>query len=180
VRATAAAAANVAVMAAFVTLATRRHAAKSVLSAPNLVTIGRASAAALLTGSTVDRRWSRPAWLAALAAATVADWIDGPLARRAGPTQLGALLDIEADSWLTLWSAAAAYRRGALPGWCLLPPTLRYVRPGPRPVRAWQRAAGVAQMAVLLGALAPWPPVRRAARRACFPATAAQLAAICS
>jgi len=171
-------AANLAVVAAFVTAAGRRHPGSAVLSAPNLVTIGRASAAGLLAGAIADRRWSRPAWLAAVAAATAGDWVDGPLARRAGPTALGAVLDIEADSWLTLWTAIAAYRSGALAAWCLVPPTLRYLRPGPRPARAWQRAAGVAQMAALLGALAPWAPLRGLARFTAPPAAVAQLAAL--
>ena len=42
-------------------------------------------------------------WLMPLLGVT--DWLDGSLARRAGPTRLGSVLDIEADSWLTLWSA---------------------------------------------------------------------------
>ena len=58
------------------------------------------------------------------------DWLDGRLARLDGATSLGALLDIEADSWLSLWAAAAAYRAGDLPALSLLPPVVRYVIPG--------------------------------------------------
>ena len=64
--------------------------------------------------------------LATLCGATLSDWLDGPLARHYGPTRLGAVLDIEADSWLTMWAAAAAVAWGELPHWCLLAPLLHY------------------------------------------------------
>ena len=57
------------------------------------------------------------------------DWLDGRLARLDGATSLGALLDIEADSWLSLWAAAAAHRAGDLPALSLLPPVVRPLRP---------------------------------------------------
>ena len=59
----------------------------------------------------------------------VTDWLDGPLARRAGPTYLRGVLDIEADLWLTLWSAAGAVAWGNMPRWCLLPPIIRIWSP---------------------------------------------------
>jgi hypothetical protein len=82
-------------------------------------------------------------------------------------------VDIEADSWLTLWAATGAVAWGELPGWCLGPPLLHYLHPA-RALLAgnlpagdgawWARAAGAAQMALFLAALAPVrrPPSRRA------------------
>ncbi|MEP7105143.1 MAG: CDP-alcohol phosphatidyltransferase family protein, partial [Chloroflexota bacterium] len=60
-----------------------------------------------LARSAARRRVSAGVWGFALLSATAADWFDGPLARRqpGGPTAWGALLDIEADSWLTLLAA---------------------------------------------------------------------------
>ena len=55
------------------------------------------------------------AWVTALLGVTALDWLDGPLARWVGPTQLGRVLDIEADSWLTLCCAAGC-RRAAVRG----------------------------------------------------------------
>jgi phosphatidylglycerophosphate synthase len=114
---------------------------------------------------------------------TVTDWLDGPLARRLGPTRLGRLLDLEADSWLTLWAAVAAYRRGVLPGWIMLAPAARYVvlllrGSPPQASRTWQRLAGGAHMAVLAGALAPWPWLVRPARSLAALAAAGQLSAL--
>ena len=121
------------------------------------------------------------AWAGLVVGATLTDWLDGPLARRAGPTRLGAVLDLEADSWLTLWAAIAAYRTGSLSGWSLLPPALRYVlrlargRPPKSTVR--HRAAGSGQMIVLMSALSPWPSLRRLAARIAVPVQALALAA---
>jgi phosphatidylglycerophosphate synthase len=104
------------------------------------------------------------AWGIALLVATLMDWLDGPIARRVGPTRLGAALDIEADSWLTLATAAAAVVWGGLPWWVLAPPLVRYIHPvhewlsGDLPAGGgpwWARITGVAQMALLLAALAP-------------------------
>jgi phosphatidylglycerophosphate synthase len=104
------------------------------------------------------------AWSIALLAATLMDWLDGPIARRVGPTRLGAALDIEADSWLTLATAAAAVAWGGLPWWVLAPPLFRYIHPvhawlsGDLPAGGgpwWARITGVAQMSLLLAALAP-------------------------
>jgi len=134
-----------------------------VLTVPNALTLTRAGAAAMACGTAFSGRGRRAALVALLLGCTVCDWLDGPLARRLGPTRLGAVLDLEADSWLTLWGAAAAFRMGGVPAVCLLPPALRYPlsagsRPGTRP---WQRAAGVAQMAVVAAGLtARWPAPR--------------------
>lgn len=108
---------------------------------------------------------SRAAWWAAALGATASDWLDGPVARRYGPTKLGAVMDIEADSWLTLWTAAAAVHWGGLPPPCLFPPLIRYVQPvvdirsGRLPRGGgpwWFRMSGTAQMIVLLAAFAPF------------------------
>jgi phosphatidylglycerophosphate synthase len=134
------------------------------------LTLARAAVAATLAALVLAGfrdRLSVVGWLAfatALIGATALDWLDGPLARRLGPTKLGGVLDIEADSWLTLWCAAGAVAWGGLPWWVLLAPLSRYLHParallrgglpaggGPR----WSRVTGVAQMALLLGALLP-------------------------
>ncbi len=121
--------------------------------------------------------------MALLAGCTAADWLDGPLARRTGSSSaLGALLDLEADSWLTLWAAVAAASLGRLPVWAVLAPALRYAflleRSEREPDRPWQRTAGITQMAALCAALSPWAKLRRAARRAAPLCAAAQLAAM--
>ena len=130
------------------------------LTPPNLLTLSRAGAAAMACGTAFSGAGRRTTLAALLLGCTLCDWLDGPLARRRGPTALGAALDLEADSWLTLWGAAAAFRLGGLPGACLLPPALRYplVAGIAGPQRPWQRAAGVAQMAVIAWGLAGRPP----------------------
>lgn len=141
----------------------------------DLLTYTRATCGAVLIGLLVSgvRDRTGPAgrlgYAASLLGATALDWLDGPLARRAGSTHLGATLDIEADSWLTLWCAAAATAWGDLPRWCLLPPLLRYLDPlfalraGGLPAGGgpwWTRATGAAQMALFLTVLAPVPACR--------------------
>src|SRR6266704_6334926 len=97
------------------------------------LTLSRAATGAVLAGLVTsgirDRKGiaGKIGWLMSLLGVT--DWLDGSLARQAGPTRLGGVLDIEADSWLTLWSAAGAVVWGELPGWCLLPPIIRYLEP---------------------------------------------------
>jgi hypothetical protein len=157
--------ANLGAAAAFTALAARRSGGP-VLTAPNVLTLGRAGAAAMLCGMAFSGRGRKAALWALLAGCTAFDWLDGPLARRLGTSRLGVVLDIEADSWLTLWGAVAGFRAGRLPGMSLLPPALRYPlaagrKPRPRP---WHRAAGAAQMVVIAGALSPWPPSRALAR----------------
>jgi phosphatidylglycerophosphate synthase len=120
--------------------------------------------AGLVTSGIRDRKGiaGRCGWLMPLLGVT--DWLDGSLARRAGLTRLGAVLDIEADSWLTFWSAAGSVAWGNLPRWCLLPPIIHYLDPllvlkrgklpqGGGPL--WYRMIGASQMALLIGALAP-------------------------
>ena len=159
-----------------------RRAGSGRLGWADLVTYARADCGAVLAGLLASgiRDRTGPAgrlgWAVSLVGATALDWFDGPLARRAGPTDLGAALDIEADSWLTVWCAAAATAWGGLPRWCLLPPLLRYLDPlfalraGRLPAGGgpwWARLTGTAQMALFLTALAPLPVHRR------FPASIA-------
>ena len=92
------------------------------------------------------------------------DWIDGAIARRGAAAQYGPRFDLEADSVLTLGAAIAAARRGG--GWFLLfAPLVRYVVVAARDPQTytakevfWDRASGIAQMAVLVAALSPRPP----------------------
>ena len=160
-------------------------------SPADLLTHSRATTGSILAGLVAsgvrDRAGAagRLTWAGTLVAVTASDWLDGPLARRAGPTRLGRALDIEADSWLTLWSVAAAVAWGALPRWCLLPPLLRYGQPlldardGRLPAGGgpgWSRAAGTAQMLLVAAALAPFrrPGRARLLDRLAAPVSAAQ------
>jgi hypothetical protein len=95
---------NLAVQAAFVAAAARRlgDPVLNPANLVNLVTFSRGLAAALLCGTAFSGRGLGAAWPMLMAGCTAADWMDGPLARRLGPTRLGTLLDVEADSWLTL------------------------------------------------------------------------------
>jgi phosphatidylglycerophosphate synthase len=153
-----------------------------VFTAPNLMTLSRGLAASLLCGAAFSDRGLGAAWPALILGCTAADWLDGPLARRRGPTPLGRLLDLEADSWLTLWAAIAAYRRKRLGGFVLLAPALRYPLGllGAVPARRWQRMAGVAQMVVICASLAPWAPARSLGRSLAPAAAAGQLLALVS
>jgi phosphatidylglycerophosphate synthase len=154
----------------------RRRAGAERTGWADLVTYARADCGAVLAGLLAsgirDRTGAAGSlgWAVSLVGATALDWLDGPLARRAGSTDLGAALDIEADSWLTFWCAAGATAWGGLPGWCLLPPLLRYLDPllalraGRLPAGGgpwWARLTGAAQMALFLTALAPLPLRRR-------------------
>ena len=122
----------------------------------------------------------RPSLLV-LIAGVVTDWIDGPLARRAGPTARGARFDLEADSILTLGAAVSAIRAGASRA-SLIAPLLRYAvaararRPLDRDGVRWDRLTGVAQMAVFGAALAPRP--LRALRLLAVPVSAARCATL--
>ena len=161
--------------AAFTALA-RRRLGGPVLTPANLLTLSRAGAAAMACGTAFSGLGRRSSLVALLVGCTACDWLDGPLARRLGPTPLGAALDLEADSWLTLWGAAAGFRQGGLPGLSLLAPAMRYPLAAgiAAPLRPWQRAAGVAQMAVIA-----WGLTRRRPPRLLAAAVAgAQLAAL--
>ena len=89
------------------------------------LTLSRGGAAAVLLGllaSGVRDRRGPAGWLgwgALLPCVTLTDWVDGPLARRRGPTELGRVLDLEADSWLTLCASVAGVAWGGLPRYYL-------------------------------------------------------------
>ena len=168
------------------------------VSPADMMTLSRGSTSAVLAGLVASgiRDRSGPAgrlsWSLILLEASVVDWLDGPLARQFGPTRLGSVMDIEADSWLTLWSAISATAWGDLPRWCLLPPIIRYLDPildlsrdrlphggGPW----WSRLTGTAQMVLFLAALAPlkgnWRErVMRVVSIAALPVSAGQGAAV--
>ena len=140
------------------------HRWATVLTLSRLVT-GCALAAFVLAGAR-DRMplATIVLWALVVLTATASDWLDGPLGRREGPTRFASSLDIESDSWLTLWSAVAAILLGNLPWIALLPPVVRYIHPlltlreGKVPVGGgpwWSRLTGMTQMAVLMAAFAP-------------------------
>jgi phosphatidylglycerophosphate synthase len=162
-----------------VALALRQHDPRSQLAEPhalNLVdalTLSRAGAGAMLGGLTLagvrDRRglagWL--GWTALVYGAIVSDWLDGPIARHFGTSEVGAIFDIEADSWLTLCSGVAAVVLGDLPGYVVAPPLVRYARLAAlRPWISyrqlvsgdplWTRHVGMAQMMLFIAALAPF------------------------
>jgi phosphatidylglycerophosphate synthase len=144
----------------------------TLLTLSRLVT-GCALAAFVLSGAR-DRMQTAAIvmWILVVLTATLSDWFDGALGRREGPTRFASSLDIESDSWLTLWSAVAAILLGGLPWICLLPPVMRYIHPllalraGKLPVGGgpwWSRVTGMTQMAVLMAGFAPIAgPVRDA------------------
>ena len=146
---------------------------KHSLTLVDLLTLSRGGAAALLTGMITSGIRDRGGlagwmgWLALLYGAVLCDWLDGPMARHLGTSELGALLDLEADSWLTLCVAASAVTWGDLPPSVMMPPALRYIflfealptipyselhadQPG------WVRHLGIAQMLLFIAALAPF------------------------
>lgn len=106
-------------------------------------------------------------WLLVIYAASISDWLDGPIARKAGDTPWGKPLDIESDSWLTFWCALAAIFVGGLPWFVLAPPLLHYAFPiielragnlpkGGKPDLS--RVTGIAHMVLLIAAFAPVSP----------------------
>jgi phosphatidylglycerophosphate synthase len=174
-------------------VAMRRRIGPETPSPADYLTMARAAIGATLAALVVvgfSQRLSLTgvlAWVGALVGATALDWLDGPLARRLGATRLGAVLDIEADSWLTLWCAAGAVAWGDLPWWVVVPAAARYAHPALALARGglpagggpwWGRVTGVAQMALLLVALAPlaFPGRALALTIAAVPVSAAQLA----
>jgi phosphatidylglycerophosphate synthase len=164
----------------------------------DVMTLSRGASAAVLAGLVVsgirDREGlaGKLGWSLILLEATAVDWLDGPLARKLGSSPLGAVMDIETDSWLTLWSAISAAAWGDLPRWCLLPPIARYLDPtldlsrGKLPHGGgpwWSRLTGTAQMALFLAALAPLKgrgreTVMKAVKVAALPVSVGQGAAI--
>ena len=143
------------------------------LSIVDGITLTRGATGALMTGLVAagvrDRRGraGRLGWIALLYGAIVSDWLDGPIARRLGTSEVGAMFDIEADSWLTLCSSTAAVTWGGLPTYVIAPPLARYVCIATLrrwvPYRQlvsgdplWTRHIGMAQMMLFIAALAPF------------------------
>lgn len=139
----------------------------------DLLTLARGATGAGLLAAAVRGRTTRQgvggwlAWSVLVLAAIPADWLDGPLARRAGPSWYGEILDLESDSLLSLGSAAAAAGWGGLPAFVVVPAIARYpllaaaLRGSTyskvnRDHPAWARPVGMAQMAVFIAALAPF------------------------
>ena len=137
------------------------------------ITLSRGATGALMIGliaSGVRHRRGSAGWLgwiALLYGAILSDWLDGPIARRLGTSEVGAMFDIEADSWLTLCSSAAAVTWGGLPAYVVAPPVARYARLAALrrwvPYRQlvsgdplWTRHIGMAQMMLFIAALAPF------------------------
>src|SRR5437879_6623853 len=138
------------------------------------MTLSRGFAAAVLVGlgvSGLRRRTGLAGWLgwsSLIYGSIVSDWLDGPIARRLGTTsELGAVLDLESDSWLTLTAASSAATWGGLPGYCLAGPLARYAlmfaalrRIPYAKIYAdeppWARPFGIAQMALFTAATAPF------------------------
>lgn len=148
----------------------RRKVGKERWTVADLLTLSRATTAAVLAGvsiSGVRDRKGPAGWLTCLSTLVIGsltDWFDGPLARRAGPTRLGGVMDIEADSWLSVWSAMEAVRCAGLPRLCLVPPAMHYIHPIldvwerklPEGNPLWfSRAPGIAQGALIGLALVP-------------------------
>ena len=144
------------------------------LTPVDAMTLSRGLAAAVLVGLVVSGVRHRSGlagwlgWISLVYGSIVCDWLDGPIARRLGMTsELGALLDLESDSWLTLTSASSAATLGGLPAFCVAAPVGRYAvlmaalrtipyeqvfadEPG------WARPLGIAQMALFTAATAPF------------------------
>jgi phosphatidylglycerophosphate synthase len=147
---------------------------KARLTAVDAITLSRGFAAALLVGlmvSDVRARTGLAGWLgwgSLIYGSILCDWLDGPIARRLGATsELGALLDLEGDSWLTLATASSAATWGGLPPYTVAPPLVRYallvaaIRRIPyeriyADEPAWVRPIGIAQMSLFTAALAPF------------------------
>jgi phosphatidylglycerophosphate synthase len=144
------------------------------LTPVDAMTISRGLAAAQLVGllaSGVRHRTGLAGWLgwcSMVYGSIVCDWLDGPIARRMGTTSdLGAVLDLESDSWLTLTAGASAAAWGGLPAYCLAAPVMRYILLlvalrklpysqiylGEPP---WARQTGIAQGTLFTAALAPF------------------------
>jgi phosphatidylglycerophosphate synthase len=144
------------------------------LTTVDAMTLSRGFAAAVLVGllvSGVRRRSGLAGWLgwgSLVYGSIVCDWLDGPIARRLDATsELGALLDLESDSWLTLAAASSAAAWGDLPSYCVAAPLARYANLMAALRRipytqiysgepAWARQLGIAQMALFTAALAPF------------------------
>lgn len=155
-----------------VAVAAQRRRAR--LKLVDAMTLSRGLAAALLVGllaSGVRHRSGLAGWVgwcSIVYGSIACDWLDGPIARRTGATSdLGALLDLESDSWLTLAAGVSAVAWGGLPAYCMAAPVARYVLlfAALRKMRysliysgepPWARMTGIAQGTLFTAALAPF------------------------
>lgn len=138
------------------------------------LTLSRGGVAAVIAGliiAGIRDRTGLAGWLTwplLLASVTLIDWIDGPLARRRGPTPLGRVLDIETDSCLSLVGDVAGSAWGDLPRHVMWPSLGRYLLPILSHYHGryaetvaigttwWARGAGIAHGAAVIIALAPF------------------------
>jgi phosphatidylglycerophosphate synthase len=158
------------------------------LTPVDAITLSRGLAAALLVGLVVSGVRHRSGfagwlgWCSMVYGSIVCDWLDGPIARRTGATsELGTLLDLESDSWLTLAAGASAVTWGGLRTYCLAAPVMRYLlllaalRKMPyaqiySSEPPWARQTGIAQGTLFTASLAPFGgPVTRFALRLAAP-----------
>lgn len=89
----------------------------------DLLTAARIALLVVLVAVAADTGVSIAVWVA-LVACVLADLADGAVARRRGPTEAGAVLDMEADQLVTL--ALAWLGSAVVGGWLLLLPLFRY------------------------------------------------------
>ena len=144
------------------------------LTPVDAMTLSRGVAAALLVGLVVSGVRHRSGfagwlgWCSMVYGSIVCDWLDGPIARRTRATSdLGKVLDLESDSWLTFAAGVSAITWGGLRTYCLAAPVVRYllllaalrkmpygqIYSGEPP---WARHSGIAQGALFTAALAPF------------------------
>jgi len=147
--------------------------ARSVLTAANLVTAGRACLVVFLATRLFRAGVStEQAWLAVIAAtiAAVLDGVDGWLARRSSSSSpFGARFDMETDALLILVLSMLAWRWGKAGAWVLLSGLMRYLFAAAHAVFPWMRrplsptlrakTVAVVQMVALIVAIGPVIPV---------------------
>jgi len=95
----------------------------SAFTMANMVTVLRLCAVPVTVWLVLDGQFLAAFWL--FAAAGASDALDGWLARRRGPTRLGAMLDPLADKALLVAMFVTLAAAGLLPGWLLLLVVLR-------------------------------------------------------
>ena len=169
-RALASAMAGYAAIALLVLLGLAGHAPHRRFGPANLLTLIRATFAALLIGVIAEGGTLSEGgrWLVAVAgtAALALDGVDGWAARRSGlESRFGARFDMEVDALFVLTLAALAWQSGQAGTWVLLSGLMRYlyvaaswlwpVLAMPLPPSFRRKSICVLQIALLLAALAP-------------------------
>ena len=96
-------------------LAQARTSSSSLVTLPNIITFARLCAVPMAVWLVVRQEFLPAFWLCA--AAGVSDGLDGWLARRRGPTYLGAVLDPVADKALLVSMYVTLALVGVLPDW---------------------------------------------------------------